>query len=104
MVAKELGLHGAVGVGHSLGGHAMALAAAMEPAAFSSLLLVDPVIQMPDRYDGHAKGVEFIGRRRARWKSVEEMVRAIFAKIPIFKLEAGDFARLLPVWAASGGG
>ena len=56
MVAKELGLRGAVGVGHSLGGHAMALAAAMEPAAFSSLLLVDPVIQMPDRYDGHAKG------------------------------------------------
>lgn len=73
MVAKELGLRGAVGVGHSLGGHAMALAAAMEPAAFSSLLLIDPVIQMPDRYDGHDKGVDFIARRRVRWKSVDEM-------------------------------
>lgn len=73
MVVKELGLRGAVGVGHSLGGHAMALAAAMEPSAFSSLLLIDPVIQMPDRYDGHAKEVDFIARRRARWKSPDEM-------------------------------
>jgi pimeloyl-ACP methyl ester carboxylesterase len=73
MVVREMGLRGAVGVGHSLGGHAMAMAAAMEPSAFSSLLLVDPVIQMPDRYDGAPTGVEFITRRRVRWKSVDEM-------------------------------
>jgi len=73
MVAKELGLRGAVGVGHSLGGHAIALAAAVEPSAFSRLLLVDPVIQTPDRYDGAPAGVEFIARRRVRWKSAEEM-------------------------------
>jgi pimeloyl-ACP methyl ester carboxylesterase len=82
MVAKELGLRGAVGVGHSLGGHAMALAAAIEPAAFSSLLLVDPVIQMPDRYDGHRKEVDFIARRRARWKSVEEMFERFRVRLP----------------------
>lgn len=82
MVARELGLRGAVGVGHSLGGHAMALAAAMEPDAFSRLLLIDPVIQMPDRYDGHAKGVDFIARRRARWKSVEEMYQRFAARVP----------------------
>ena len=72
-VAKELGLRDAVGVGHSLGGHAMALAAALEPAAFSSLLLIDPVIQSPDRYDCAPTDVEFIARRRARWKSAKEM-------------------------------
>jgi len=82
MVAKELGLREAVGVGHSLGGHAMALAAAIEPSVFSSLLLVDPVIQMPDRYDGHAKGVDFIARRRARWKSVEEMFERFRVRPP----------------------
>jgi lipase len=82
MVAKELELRGAVGVGHSLGGHAMALAAAIEPSAFSSLLLVDPVIQMPDRYDGHAKSVDFIARRRVRWKSVEEMVERFSTRAP----------------------
>ena len=82
MVAKELGLRGAVGVGHSLGGHAMALAAAMEPSAFSSLLLVDPVIQMPDRYDGHRKEVDFIARRRRRWKSAEEMFQRFRVRPP----------------------
>jgi lipase len=82
MVAKELGLRGAVGVGHSLGGHAMALAAAIEPSAFSSLLLVDPVIQMPDRYDGHRKEVEFIARRRRRWKSAEEMFERFCLRPP----------------------
>jgi pimeloyl-ACP methyl ester carboxylesterase len=82
MVAKELGLRGAVGVGHSLGGHAMALAAAMEPSAFSSLLLVDPVIQMPDRYDGHRKEVDFIARRRRRWKSADEMFERFCVRPP----------------------
>jgi lipase len=82
MVARELELRGAVGVGHSLGGHAMALAAAMEPSAFSSLLLVDPVIQMRDRYDGLKKEVEFIARRRARWKSADEMFQRFCRRPP----------------------
>src|SRR3954469_8271949 len=41
-VARVLELRGAVGVGHSMGGHSIAMAAALQPAAFSSLLLVDP--------------------------------------------------------------
>jgi pimeloyl-ACP methyl ester carboxylesterase len=73
MVAKELGLRDALGVGHSIGGHAMVVAAALEPSAFSSLLLVDPVIQAPDKYNSAPSDVGFIARRRARWKSVEEM-------------------------------
>jgi pimeloyl-ACP methyl ester carboxylesterase len=82
MVARELGLRGAIGVGHSLGGHAMVLAAALEPAAFSSLLLVDPVIQSPDRYNSAPTDVSFIRRRRARWKSVREMYERFSVKPP----------------------
>jgi pimeloyl-ACP methyl ester carboxylesterase len=82
MVAKELGLRGAAGVGHSLGGHAMALAAALEPSAFSSLLLIDPVIQRPDRYDGTPNNAEFIARRRMRWKSAEEMFERFSVRPP----------------------
>lgn len=82
MVAKELGLREALGVGHSLGGYAMVVAAAMEPSAFSSLLLVDPVIQSADRYDGAPADVSFIARRRARWKSAAEMYETFRVRLP----------------------
>jgi len=82
MVARELGLHGALGVGHSLGGHAMALAAALEPGAFSRLLLIDPVIQSADRYKASFTDADFIARRRSRWKSVEEMYSRFLGKPP----------------------
>jgi pimeloyl-ACP methyl ester carboxylesterase len=82
LVAKELGLRDAIGVGHSLGGHAMALAAALQPAAFSRLLLIDPVIQAADRYNSAPTDVEFIARRRARWQSVEEMYSRFEKRLP----------------------
>jgi pimeloyl-ACP methyl ester carboxylesterase len=81
-VARELGLRGAIGVGHSLGGHAMALAAAIEPAAFSKLLLIDPVIQMPDRYGQDHIEVSYILKRRSRWKSPEEMFERFRPRAP----------------------
>ena len=46
-VARLLDVRDAVGVGHSMGGHSIALAAALRPEAFSSLLLVDPTIFAP---------------------------------------------------------
>jgi pimeloyl-ACP methyl ester carboxylesterase len=73
-VAEQLNLSGAIGIGHSMGGHSIAEAAALVPAAFSSLLLVDPTIfeaayyGMPRRHDA-----SFILRRRNQWKSWEEM-------------------------------
>ncbi len=60
----------------------MALAAAMEPAAFSSLLLLDPVIYPPDRYDASPNNAEFIARRRVRWKSVGEMFDRFSLRAP----------------------
>lgn len=59
----------------------MALAASMEPA-FSKLLLVDPVIYPPDHYDGETKDLSFIARRRARWKSPDEMFERFRGRAP----------------------
>ena len=49
-LVAHLGLSGAIGVGHSMGGHAITEAAAACPGAFERLLLVDPVIASPDDY------------------------------------------------------
>jgi pimeloyl-ACP methyl ester carboxylesterase len=89
MVARELGLSGAVGVGHSIGGHAMALAASMEPVAFSRLLLVDPVIHSPEWYDGAPTRVEFIARRKRHWKSAEEMFERFRDRLPFSAWKPG---------------
>lgn len=45
-----LDLHGAVGVGHSMGAHVLTQAAAFEPGRFSQLMLIDPVIRAPAEY------------------------------------------------------
>ncbi len=49
-LVTHLGLEGAIGVGHSMGGHALTEAAAACPSAFHRLLLVDPVIASPADY------------------------------------------------------
>jgi pimeloyl-ACP methyl ester carboxylesterase len=45
-----LGLQGALGVGHSMGAHALVQAASLRPGAFRRLILVDPVMSSPDAY------------------------------------------------------
>lgn len=76
---RFLGLHGAIGVGHSMGGHCVAHVAARVPDAFARLLLVDPVIMSPEAYAA-ARHQNFaspadhpVARRRARWSSWQEM-------------------------------
>jgi pimeloyl-ACP methyl ester carboxylesterase len=74
-VARELGLRGATGVGHSKGGHAVTVAAALEPGAFGRLLLVDPVILPREAYGRSRMGEDhFAARRRNHWASPQEMV------------------------------
>lgn len=73
-VADALGLAGALGVGHSIGGHAVALAATLAPAAFARLLLIDPVILAPERYTGARPGEHFVARRRDRWPDAAAMI------------------------------
>jgi lipase len=81
-MAEALSLDGAVGVGHSMGGYAVTLAAAAHPAAFSSLLLVDPVIRPSEQYTGPWKAAQFVARRRDRWNSTEEMFERFERRMP----------------------
>jgi lipase len=72
-LTRELGLQGAIGAGHSMGGHSIALAAALNPAAFSRLTLIDPVIRPRASYSGPWVGSGFVAKRRNQWASPEEM-------------------------------
>ncbi len=82
-VGRELGLSGAVGIGHSLGGHAVTLAAALRPDLFSRLLLIDPVIFPREQYGSVTDQEHFTARRRNEWVSPDEMY-ARFVERPPF--------------------
>ena len=49
-LAAVFGLQGAVGVGHSMGAHALVQAAALAPGRFRQLVLIDPVLLAPADY------------------------------------------------------
>ena len=77
--AEALELNGAIGVGHSMGGHALTQAAAKHPHRFAQLLLVDPVILDPTAYAERGP-MSFataeqhpVSRRRNAWESAQEM-------------------------------
>ncbi len=81
-VAEALSLDGAIGVGHSMGGYAVTIAAARHPRAFSALVLVDPVIRPKDQYKGPWKAAQFVARRRDQWGSPEEMFESFQNRAP----------------------
>jgi pimeloyl-ACP methyl ester carboxylesterase len=82
-VTRELGLHGVLGVGHSMGAHAIALAASLNAGAFAGLLLLDPVILPPRAYGRPWVEEHFARKRRRAWSSPEEM-RERFSGRPPF--------------------
>ncbi len=87
-VVRELGLRGAVGAGHSKGGHALVQAAAAVPGAFSALVLIDPVILAREVYAEWANLPEvehYATRRRNQWASTDEMFER-FRDRPPFSL------------------
>jgi pimeloyl-ACP methyl ester carboxylesterase len=82
-IARQLDWRDAVGVGHSMGGHSVALAAALRPEAFASLLLIDPVIYPPAYYGrGQFGDSSFIQRRRNEWQSPDEMFQRFRPRLP----------------------
>ncbi len=81
-VTDSFELQGAIGIGHSMGGHALVSCAAMRPYAFATLLLIDPVILPPERYGAHPVHADFILRRRARWASPEQMFDSFHVRRP----------------------
>lgn len=68
-----VGVRGAIGVGHSLGGYAVTQAAATAPHLFEQLMLIDPVILPRDQYRGPRMDEHFAARRRNRWAGPDEM-------------------------------
>lgn len=101
-----LGLEGAIGVGHSMGGHCVTHAASQLPGAFSRLLLVDPVILDPEVYGREPAGPATaedhpVARRRNEWASWQEMFERFAERHPfsLWRLEVlEDYCRygLLP--------
>lgn len=70
---QALGIEGALAVGHSKGGYAVALAAARHPGLFDRLLLIDPVILPRSSYGGDFGKEHFAARRRNQWQSPQAM-------------------------------
>lgn len=91
-VGQQLGLGGAVGVGHSLGGHTVTLAAALQPELFGHLLLIDPVIFPRENYIGAVEIGQFAARRRNQWQSADEMFER-FKDRPPFNLWKSEVLR-----------
>jgi pimeloyl-ACP methyl ester carboxylesterase len=85
---RGLELQALVGVGHSMGGHAMTEAAALEPARFHRLVLIDPVIARPELYaepgaaSDRLAGEHPTARRRNRFASPEEMFDRFVERAP----------------------
>ena len=78
----ELGWQDAVGVGHSMGGYAIAVAAAMRPGMFRSLVLLDPVIMAPESYAGQWVPEHFARKRKRTWESAGEMFERFHSRVP----------------------
>jgi pimeloyl-ACP methyl ester carboxylesterase len=85
---SELGLRNVVGVGHSMGGHAMVDAAALCPNRFRRLTLIDPVIAAPDEYPEGRTNRELRNedhpttRRKRHFSSPEEMFERFKDRVP----------------------
>lgn len=86
-VARHFGVRGALAVGHSMGGHATALAAALAPELFHRLVLIDPVILPRAAYAEPPRPEHFAARRRNRWASAAEMVDRFGDRLPFSRWE-----------------
>ena len=74
-----------LGVGHSMGGHSVAYAAShIEREIFSSLLLIDPVIQnkKPTEVKRDPQSTSFVAKRRNLWSSPDELIERFRKRTP----------------------
>jgi lipase len=81
-IAERFHLSGAIGIGHSLGGYTVTSVAALRPATFSQLLLLDPTIRRADCYGIPPFDAGFIRKRRVRWPSPEAMWESFRGRPP----------------------
>lgn len=106
---RALDLRGVLGVGHSMGGHSVTIAAQREPDAFGGLLLVDPVMPLDGvpPNEGRGGASDFVRKRRNEWSGPEEMVERFKDRFPYASWRREvleDYARwgLLPNPAGDG--
>lgn len=90
-VAAFLGAHAdgpVFAIGHSMGGYVAARAAAIAPAKFTQLLLVDPVMLAPEIYaeiqdaDEVSASDHPVARRRNAWDNAEQMTAHFASREP----------------------
>ena len=96
---EALEIESVLGVGHSMGAHAMVDAAALAPERFCGLYLFDPVIGDPKTYGGDRAGhfAGFAGkghpiaRRRAHFDSAAEMIERFTDRPPYCHFDPAVF-------------
>ena len=102
-----------IAVGHSMGGYVAARAAAIAPDRFTQLLLVDPVMLLPEIYTyepdalGSSPDDHPVARRRNVWDSAEQMIERFADREPYTHWRAdvlADYCNYGLVPAASGEG
>jgi lipase len=102
-----------VAVGHSMGGYVAACTAAIVPNKFAQLLLVDPVMLVPEIYAAEPDGAEGpatdhpVARRRNVWDSAEQMIERFADREPYVHWRAdvlADYCTYGLVPAATGEG
>ena len=84
-LADALGITAAFGVGHSMGGHAVARAAVLRPETFQSLLLIDPTIFPRAIYGQPPLDGSFTLRRKNMFASAEEMIHRFHKRDPFVR-------------------
>jgi pimeloyl-ACP methyl ester carboxylesterase len=89
ILIAQLNLTDVVGVGHSIGGHLIARAAAHAPERFKHLILIDPVIMSPERYAQLHRFTASIdardhpvSRRKNQWRDADEMYQRFKDRAP----------------------
>lgn len=87
-----------VGVGHSMGGFHVTNLALMHPRLFSTLILIDPVIQRAPNPQGNYAPAQASAKRRDRWPS-REAARTAFKKSKFY--QTWD-PRVLDCWIEHG--
>lgn len=100
-------------IGHSMGGYVAARAAAIAPCKFAQLLLVDPVMLVPEIYAmepveaGGSTSDHPVARRRNAWDSAEQMIARFADREPYAHWRAdalADYCTFGLVLAATGEG
>jgi pimeloyl-ACP methyl ester carboxylesterase len=98
-LATELGIKGAIGVGHSMGGHALIEAATSCPAAFERLLLIDPVVAAPDHYHTDGWSIDLAGgevhptaKRKNEFESAQAMIDRFKDRPPFSRFDPAALA------------